>query len=142
MVKSEKDKKLEKVAKVKSETKTKKSTVKKTISKTATKPKIAVKPITKTITKTKKEVKKNPIKPVEKKPIKYEKNTGSPEFQITELTKKINNLTEHLKSNIHDYHSRNGLLLMVGKRRGILNYLQNVEIDRYRKIIKELKIRK
>ena len=71
-------------------------------------------------------------------------DTGSPEVQIAILTARINELTEHLKKNPKDHHSRRGLLMMVGQRRGLLAYLQKVDIERYRAIIakKELGIRK
>ena len=71
-----------------------------------------------------------------------EKDTGSPEVQIAILTKRINDLTEHLKVHKNDHHSRRGLLKMVGKRRNLLNYLQKKDINRYREIIKKLGIRK
>ena len=71
-----------------------------------------------------------------------EKDTGSPEVQIALLTARINHLSEHLKEHPHDHHSRRGLLKMVGKRRNLLKYLTNVDVERYRAIIKELGIRK
>lgn len=72
----------------------------------------------------------------------HEGDTGSPEVQIAILTKRINDLTEHLKQNKNDHHSRRGLLKMVGQRRGLLNYLTKVDIERYRAIIAKLGIRK
>ena len=72
----------------------------------------------------------------------HEGDTGSPEVQIALLTSRINNLTEHLKTNKNDHHSRRGLLKMVGHRRNLLGYLQRVDIERYRAIIKKLGIRK
>ncbi|MDR1447654.1 MAG: 30S ribosomal protein S15 [Candidatus Ancillula sp.] len=69
-------------------------------------------------------------------------DTGSPEVQIALLTERIVGLTEHLKVHKHDYHSRRGLLLLVGKRRRLLDYLTRVDIDRYRAIIKKLGIRR
>ena len=72
----------------------------------------------------------------------HEGDTGSPEVQIAVLTKRINDLNEHLKNNMKDHHSRRGLLKMVGHRRNLLNYLQRVDIERYRAIIKKLGIRK
>ncbi len=72
----------------------------------------------------------------------HEGDTGSPEVQIAILTYRINELTEHLKSNMKDHHSRRGLLKMVGKRRGLLQYLAKVDIERYRSIIARLNIRK
>jgi small subunit ribosomal protein S15 len=69
-------------------------------------------------------------------------DTGSPEVQIAVLTARINELTEHLKENKKDHHSRRGLLKMVGKRRGLLNYLKKTDIESYRSLIKKLGIRK
>ena len=72
----------------------------------------------------------------------HEGDTGSPEVQIAVLTKRINDLTAHLKINKKDHHSRRGLLKMVGQRRNLLNYLMRVDIERYRAIIAKLGIRK
>ncbi len=72
----------------------------------------------------------------------HEGDTGSPEVQIALLTTRINELTEHLKVHKKDHHSRRGLLKMVGHRRNLLAYLQKVDIERYRVIIKKLGIRK
>lgn len=72
----------------------------------------------------------------------HNSDTGSPEVQIAILTKRINQLTEHLKLHKKDFHSRRGLLKMVGKRRGLLNYLRDKEPDRYRSIIAKLGLRK
>ena len=72
----------------------------------------------------------------------HEGDTGSPEVQIAVLTKRINDLTEHLKTHKKDHHSRRGLLKMVGHRRNLLAYLQKVDIERYRAIIEKLGIRK
>ena len=72
----------------------------------------------------------------------HETDTGSPEVQIAILTKRINDLTEHLKVHKKDHHSRRGLLKMVGQRRSLLNYLIKVDIERYRSIIARLGIRK
>ncbi len=72
----------------------------------------------------------------------HENDTGSPEVQIAILTEKIRNLTEHLKVNPKDFHSRRGLQMMVGKRRNLLNYLTKKDINRYRAIIEKLGIRK
>ncbi len=69
-------------------------------------------------------------------------DTGSPEVQIAILTERIRELTEHLKANNHDHHSRRGLLKMVGKRRGLLSYLKNKDINRYRAIVEKLGLRK
>ena len=71
-----------------------------------------------------------------------EKDTGSPEIQIAILTFRINHLTEHLKIHKKDHHSRRGLLMMVGQRKRLLNYLKSKEIERYRTIIKKLGIRR
>lgn len=72
----------------------------------------------------------------------HETDTGSPEVQIAILTERINHLNEHLKVNKKDHHSRRGLLKMVGQRRGLLNYLTKVDIERYRAIIEKLNLRK
>ena len=72
----------------------------------------------------------------------HEGDTGSPEVQIALLTFRINSLTEHLKANKKDHHSRRGLLMMVGQRRNLLAYLQKNDIERYRSIIARLGIRK
>lgn len=69
-------------------------------------------------------------------------DTGSPEVQIAILTARIQELTEHLKVNPKDHHSRRGLLKMVGQRRGLLAYLKKVDIERYRSLIERLGIRK
>lgn len=69
-------------------------------------------------------------------------DTGSPEVQIAVLTKRINDLVEHLKIHKQDHHSRRGLLQMVGKRRNLLNYLYKKDIERYRAILNKLNIRK
>ena len=71
-----------------------------------------------------------------------ENDTGAIEVQIAILTEEINSLTEHLKEHDHDYHSRRGLLKKVGKRRSLLNYLLKHDVVRYRKIIKDLNLRK
>ena len=72
----------------------------------------------------------------------HEGDTGSPEVQIALLTSRINDLTEHLKIQKKDHHSRRGLLMMVGQRRSLLGYLKDVDIERYRSIISRLGIRK
>ena len=72
----------------------------------------------------------------------HEGDTGSPEVQVALLTSRINNLNEHLKNNKNDHHSRRGLLKMVGHRRNLLNYLQKVDIMRYRAIVEKLGLRK
>lgn len=69
-------------------------------------------------------------------------NTGSAEGQIALFTFRINHLTEHLKKNRHDYNTERSLVMLVGKRRSLLDYLKKKEINRYREIIKELNIRK
>jgi small subunit ribosomal protein S15 len=72
----------------------------------------------------------------------HDGDTGSPEVQIAILTERINYLTEHLKVHKKDHHSRRGLLKMVGQRRGLLNYLNQKDIERYRAIIERLGLRK
>ncbi len=72
----------------------------------------------------------------------HEGDTGSPEVQIALLTERINHLNEHLKINKKDHHSRRGLLKMVGRRRGLLNYLKEKDIERYRAILASLNLRK
>jgi small subunit ribosomal protein S15 len=71
-----------------------------------------------------------------------EGDTGSPEVQVAILTSRINHLTEHLKTHKHDHHSRRGLLLLVGRRRRLLQYLQKIDINRYRVLIERLGIRR
>ena len=73
---------------------------------------------------------------------KHEGDTGSPEVQIALLTERINHLNEHLSVNPQDKHSRRGLLKMIGKRRNLLAYLKNTDIERYRSIIERLGLRK
>ncbi len=72
----------------------------------------------------------------------HEGDTGSPEVQIAILTSRINTLTEHLKLNKKDFHSRRGLQKMIGHRRNLLNYLQNNDIERYRAIVSKLGLRR
>ena len=69
-------------------------------------------------------------------------DTGSPEVQVAVLTERISELTEHLKANPGDHHSRRGMMKMVGKRRNLLAYLKNTDIERYRSIIERLGLRK
>ena len=71
-----------------------------------------------------------------------EGDTGSPEVQIALLSHRISHLTEHLKEHKHDHHSRRGLLLLVGQRRRLLNYLRKTDIERYRSIVERLKLRR
>lgn len=71
----------------------------------------------------------------------HDTDTGSSEVQIAILTKRINDLTEHLKVHKKDYHSRRGMLKMIGKRRGLLNYLREKDIERYRAIVEKLGLR-
>ena len=71
-----------------------------------------------------------------------EGDTGSPEVQVAMLTRRIADLTEHLKKHKHDHHSRRGLLLLVGRRRRLLNYLQKTDIQRYRSLIERLGLRR
>ncbi len=66
----------------------------------------------------------------------HEKDTGSPEVQVALLTERINNLTGHMKAHKHDFHSRRGLIMLVGKRNRLLRYLQGVDRDRYQSLIK------
>lgn len=73
---------------------------------------------------------------------RHEGDTGSPEVQIALLTDRINHLNDHLKIHKKDHHSRRGLLMMVGKRRGLLNYIMSKDINRYRAIIEQLGLRK
>ena len=73
---------------------------------------------------------------------KSDADTGSPEVQIALLTRRINHLTEHLREHKHDHHSRRGLLMLVGQRRRLLNYLQRKDLDRYRGLIQELGLRR
>lgn len=73
---------------------------------------------------------------------RHDTDTGSPEVQVAILTERINQLTEHLKEHKHDHHSRRGLLMMVGRRRRLLNYLQRVDIDGYRALIERLGLRR
>ena len=72
----------------------------------------------------------------------HETDTGSPEVQIAILSYQIDHLTEHMKVHKKDFHSRRGLLKMVGRRRGLLNYLKSTDIDRYRNILEALGLRK
>ena len=73
---------------------------------------------------------------------KHEGDTGSPEVQVALLTARINQLTGHFKDHKKDFHSRQGLLTLVGRRRNLLKYLQNTEVQRYRAIIEKLGLRK
>ena len=72
----------------------------------------------------------------------HESDTGSPEVQVALLTERINHLTEHLRDHKHDHHSRRGLLLMVGKRRRLLDYLRREDAERYRSLIAKLGLRR
>ena len=72
----------------------------------------------------------------------HEGDTGSPEVQIAMLTQRITDLTEHSRNHKHDHHSRRGLLLLVGKRRRLLRYLESTDIERYRALIKRLGLRR
>ncbi|MDQ0362878.1 30S ribosomal protein S15 [Breznakia pachnodae] len=71
-----------------------------------------------------------------------EGDTGSPEVQVAVLTEQINRLTEHMKEHKHDYHSQRGLMQMVGKRRNLLKYLRNKDLNRYQSLIQRLGLRK
>ena len=86
----------------------------------------------------KKETKQNIVKTY----ATHEGDTGSPEVQIAILTEEIKVLTEHLKVNIHDLHSKKGLLMKVGKRRNLLEYLKKTDVNRYRTLIEKLGLRK
>jgi small subunit ribosomal protein S15 len=88
-----------------------------------------------------------PVESIDKKDLmadfaRSEGDTGSPEVQVAILTARINHLTDHLKTHKHDHHSRRGLLLLVGQRRRLLQYLAKTEIARYRTIIERLGIRR
>ncbi|GAA4554047.1 MULTISPECIES: 30S ribosomal protein S15 [Amycolatopsis] len=72
----------------------------------------------------------------------HDSDTGSPEAQVALLTKRIIGLTEHLKEHKHDHHSRRGLLLLVGRRRRLLNYVNKVDVERYRALIQRLGLRR
>jgi small subunit ribosomal protein S15 len=72
----------------------------------------------------------------------HESDTGSPEVQIALLTQRIKDLTEHFKEHTHDHHSRRGLLLLVGQRRRLLGYLERIDVERYRAIVKRLGLRR
>lgn len=87
-----------------------------------------------------------PLTPEQKRQIieefkRHEGDTGSPEVQIALLTARINQLTEHLKKHRKDFHSRRGLVMLVGQRRQLLNYLANEDIQRYRAIVEKLGLR-
>lgn len=85
-----------------------------------------------------KEVKQELIK----KYARFEGDTGSPEVQIALLTEQINTLTTHMQKHKKDFHSNRGLLMMVGKRRSLLEYLKNEDVNRYRELVKNLGLRK
>jgi small subunit ribosomal protein S15 len=72
----------------------------------------------------------------------HDSDTGSPEVQVALLSERINHLTEHLRTHKHDHHSRRGLLMMVGRRRRLLNYLRRTDVERYRKLIAALGLRR
>ncbi len=72
----------------------------------------------------------------------HDTDTGSPEVQVALLTERINHLTEHLKVHVKDHHSRRGLLMMVGRRRRLLDYVKDNDVERYRGIIAELGLRR
>lgn len=72
----------------------------------------------------------------------HEGDTGSPEVQVALLTNRINELTEHLRSNKKDHHSRRGMYKMIGRRRGLLNYLEKKDVERYRNLIERLGLRR
>ncbi|NND84084.1 MAG: 30S ribosomal protein S15 [Acidimicrobiia bacterium] len=72
----------------------------------------------------------------------HDSDTGSPEVQVALLTERISHLTEHLRTHKHDHHSRRGLLMLVGKRRRLLNYLRREDVERYRSLIAALGLRR
>ena len=72
----------------------------------------------------------------------HETDTGSPEVQVALITERINHLTEHLRTHKKDHHSRRGLLMLVGKRRRLLTYLRNTDVERYRSLIAKLGLRR
>ncbi len=72
----------------------------------------------------------------------HESDTGSPEVQIALLTERITHLTEHLKKHKKDHHSRRGLLMLVGRRRRMLDYVRSIDVERYRKIVKDQGLRR
>ena len=72
----------------------------------------------------------------------HESDTGSPEVQIALLTERISHLTEHLKTHKKDHHSRRGLLMLVGRRRRMLDYVKSIDVERYRKIVADLGLRR
>ncbi len=72
----------------------------------------------------------------------HDSDTGSPEVQVALLTERINHLTEHLREHKHDHHSRRGLLMIVGRRRRLLNYLKSQDVERYRRLIAALGLRR
>jgi small subunit ribosomal protein S15 len=73
---------------------------------------------------------------------KSDQDTGTTEVQVALLTRRINDLTEHLRAHKHDHHSRRGLLMLVGRRRRFMNYLQKTDVERYRALVRELGLRK
>ena len=94
----------------------------------------------------KKEVTRLSISPVRKNELikefqVHDKDSGSPEVQVAVLTERIKNLTEHFKTHKKDHHSRRGLLMLVGQRRRLLDYLKNTHIDRYRQLVERLGLR-
>ena len=72
----------------------------------------------------------------------HETDTGSPEVQIALLSERISHLTEHLKQHAKDHHSRRGLLMLVGRRRRMLDYVRSIDVERYRKIVSDLGLRR
>ncbi|HBQ52175.1 MAG: 30S ribosomal protein S15 [Actinobacteria bacterium] len=84
----------------------------------------------------------SPAKDVISKHGQHAKDSGSPEVQIALLTDRINSLTEHLKSHVKDHHSRRGLLMMVGRRRRMLDYVRKNDIEKYRKLLESLDLRR
>lgn len=73
---------------------------------------------------------------------RHDTDTGSPEVQVAIFSERISHLTEHLKKHVKDHHSRRGLLMLVGKRRRLLDFLRNTDVDRYRELIEKLNLRR
>ena len=73
---------------------------------------------------------------------KHDTDTGSPEVQVALLTERINHLTDHLRTHQHDHHSRRGLLMLVGQRRRLLDYLRREDVERYRRLVAQLGLRR
>lgn len=120
----------------------KKSVTKDKKTKTTETPKKEVKKVAKKVAAKKPKSVKKPKEEVIKEYQSHSKDTGSPQVQVAILTDRINSLTGHLKMHPKDNHSRRGLIMMVGKRRKLLNYLQQKDKDQYQKILETLELRK